>query len=148
LVGGRHLALLAAMAASAGCAKKKIECFDVTAENNSAGTRAVFEARRCQGGGVTWEAILRVLMDRRGSVEAVEDLTPGWTGAVYTLNGHTRFSLDAEGSAVQLCADDPGLVAGIRREYERLNSAGPELKRVMERASADDLECDGRRKDD
>jgi len=58
---GRLLALLAVIAAAGGCTKKKIECFEVAARDNSAGTRAAFEARHCQGGGETWSGILEAL---------------------------------------------------------------------------------------
>ena len=95
------------------CAKNKPHaCFEVAAGANSASTRAVFAERKCQGGGVTWAALLQVLADRRGQVEAVETATPGWTGAVYTLGG-ARFSLDDEGDTVQFCADDPALHYGL-----------------------------------
>jgi hypothetical protein len=137
-----RLALVAAIAAaSIGCTKKKIECFEVSVADNSPGTRAVFEARHCQGGGETWGAILHVLAARRGRVDPIEFETPGWTGAVYALAGGSRFSIDGEGDAVRFCADDPGLVGGIRRDVQRVNGAAAELKQAMAGATALELEC-------
>src|SRR5258705_6968150 len=106
-----------------GCPKKaahSIECFDVTANRNSPPARAVFASRHCQGGGVTWGALLRVLARRVGTVEPVLDVAPGWTGGVYTLDGATRFSVDDEGSAARFCSDDPELVKKLREAYPRL----------------------------
>jgi hypothetical protein len=126
-----------------GCPKKKPipQCFDVVAGKNSAGTRAVFDARHCQEGGVTWGAILSVLAERRGRVEPVEEETPGWGGGVYTLNGQTRFSIDDEGDAAQFCSDDPSLLAAMRGDYNRLNGNADELKRAMAATTALALEC-------
>lgn len=139
---GARFALVAAIAvASIGCAKKKAECFNVTVGDNSPGTRAVFAARHCQGGGETWAAILYVLAARRGQVDPIEVATPGWTGAVYTFRGGTRFSIDSEGDAALFCSDDPGLVVGMRRDVQRVNGAAGELKLAMAGATALELEC-------
>lgn len=94
-----------------GCTKKeaskRINCFDVRVGDNSPGTIAIFFARRCQAGGVTWAPLLDVLVRRRGSVAVVNDTAPGWTGGVYTLNGSTRFSIDDPQRDVPgLCACD------------------------------------------
>src|SRR3954463_14675969 len=70
---------------SAG-ASQKAQCFSVTAEANSPSTRALFEAKHCQGGGVTWAALLNVLVRRRGATRAVEQPTPDWTGDVQVLS--------------------------------------------------------------
>jgi hypothetical protein len=145
VVGGRLVALAAVIAAIGGCAKKKIACFDVAARDNSAGTRALFEARHCQGGGETWGGILEALAQRRGRVEVVPDQVPGFTGGVYMLDSRARFSIDGEGDAVSFCADDPALLAAMRGEYKRLNAARGELERAMTDATALGLvlECDG-----
>jgi hypothetical protein len=141
---GRLIALLAVIAAAGGCSKKKIECFEVAARDNSAGTRAAFEARHCQGGGETWSGILEALAQRRGRVEVVPDEVPGFTGAVYMLGSRARFSIDGEGDAVAFCADDPVLLAAMRGEYKRLNNARADLERTMADATALglELECD------
>jgi hypothetical protein len=59
--------------------------------NNSPSTRAVFKARHCQGGGVTWTAILYVLARRMSRVAPVFKATPQWNGDLFTLNGERRF---------------------------------------------------------
>jgi hypothetical protein len=63
------------------CAKQtpidQVECFDVSAGDNSEQTRAVFGSRHCQGGGVTWAALLDVLARRRGHVEPIDEVAPG-----------------------------------------------------------------------
>jgi len=133
-VGGRLFALVAVIAAAGSCAKKKVECFDVATGDNSAGTRAVFEARHCQGGGETWGGILEALAARRGRVDVVPDQVPGFTGAVYMLNSRARFSIDGEGDAVRFCADDPALLAAMRAEHQRLNASREELGRAMAEA--------------
>jgi hypothetical protein len=142
VVDVRRLALLAAVAAIGGCAKKKIACFDVAARDNSAATEAVFEARNCQGGGETWSGILHVLAARRGRVESVPDQVPGFSGGVYMLNSRARFSIDGEGEVARFCADDPGLLAAMRADYQRLNTDAAELKRAMAGAKALEIECD------
>jgi len=143
-VRARRIALLALVVACVGCPKKQAaqrECFNVVVSDNSKGTEALFASRHCQGGGVTWGALLHVLAARMGRVEAVEDVTPGWTGGVYTMNGRTRFSIDDEGDAAQFCAAGPILVAEMRRAYERLNHDAGELKRAMAETTALQLEC-------
>lgn len=118
-----------------------VACFDVTAADNSPGTRQVFAARRCQGGRVTWAGILDVLAARQGHVEPVTAPTPGWTGAVYTLGRRARFSIDDESGAARFCADDPELLAAVRREVARLNASPDALTRAMSEANALALEC-------
>jgi hypothetical protein len=137
--------------AGLGCPKKAVPpspraaappaCFEVTAADNSPQTREVFAARRCQGGGATWAGILDVLAARQGHVEPVTAPTPGWAGAVYTLNRRTRFSIDDESGAARFCADDRQLLATMRREVARLNAAPDALTRAMGQASALALEC-------
>src|SRR6185437_8817932 len=137
--------------AGLGCPKKAVPpspraaapaaCFEVTAADNSPKTRELFAARRCQGGGVTWAGILDVLAARQGHVEPVTAPTPGWAGAVYTLNRRTRFSIDDESGAARFCADDRQLLATMRREVARLNAAPDALTRAMGQASALALEC-------
>jgi len=144
VVGGRLVALVVAIAATSACAKKKVECFGVAAGENSAGTRAVFEARHCQGGGETWGGILETLAQRRGRVDVVPDQVEGFTGAVYMLDSRTRFSIDGEGDAVAFCTDAPALLAAMRVEYKRLNAARGDLERAMAEAKSlgIELECD------
>jgi hypothetical protein len=137
----RAIALVIVAACAPAAAGPPIECFDATATHNSRQTRAVFAARHCQGGGVTWAPILGALARRQGSVAPVRDQTPGWTGAVYTLNGGTRFSVDEEGDAARFCAADRGLTTSVRRAYERLNADAGELRRAMTEASALEMEC-------
>ena len=71
----------------------------------------------------------------------VNEPLPGWTGGVYTLDGHTRFSVDDEADAAQFCSDGPVLVAAMRREVARLNGDASELARAMGEAKASELEC-------
>jgi hypothetical protein len=147
VVVGRTFVLLALLSAGVACGKRSpsapapIACFDVTAQQNSPGTLAVFEARKCQGGGVTWGAILEVVAARQGRVRPVDELLPGWTGGVYLLDDGTRFSLDDEGDAVRFCSDGPALFATMRREIAHLNGDGRALAQAMGAAKALALEC-------
>lgn len=139
------LTTLLAVLPQVGCRKppapERITCFDARVAQNSEQTRQVFSARRCQGGGVTWAALLDVLARRRGSVSPLDAPAPGWTGAVYTLNGQTRFSIDEEGDGARFCAGTAELSASIRRDYQRLNEDPAELRRAMSEASALAMEC-------
>jgi len=114
------------------------------AANNSPSTRAVFEAKKCQGGGVTWAGLLNVLVQRRGSSRAVAEVTPGWTGDVRTLSwdgGIARFAIDDEGDTARFCADSALLVSDIQNEVKRLNTEPAELERTMKEANPLALEC-------
>jgi hypothetical protein len=143
----RGVVLLAVLALGAACPKRHppesrhIDCFDVTATANSPGTRALFEKRRCQGGGVTWSALLQVVAARQGRVASIEEPVPGWTGDVSTLDGRARFSVDDEGDAARFCADDAALLATVRAQLAHLNSDARELARAMGEAKAYELEC-------
>src|SRR5579871_216831 len=106
-------------------------CSDVTSSQNSPGTQKVFAARHCQGGGVTWDALLEVLAARQGVVESVDVPPAGWTGEVSILDGATLFSIDDEGDAARFCAASPELVATMRREVARLNTDADALTRTM-----------------
>jgi len=120
------------------------QCFTVTAEANSPSTLTLFEAKRCQGGGVTWAAILNVLVRRRGSTRAVMEATPGWSGDVQILSGRagaTRVSIDDEGSAALFCSDSAALLKEVRSETKRLNESSAELARAMAEADPTALEC-------
>lgn len=119
----------------------QIGCFEVKAADNGPGTRALFEKRRCQGGGVTWSALLDVIAARQGRVAPIEEPLPGWTGAVYTLNGQARFSVDDEGDAARFCSDQQALLTNVRAAVARLNADARELGRAMGQAKAFDLEC-------
>jgi hypothetical protein len=116
-------------------------CMDVTAGHNTAQTHAVFAARHCQGGGVTWAGLLHTLVRRRGSTAALEKPMPGWTGDVQVLNGRTMVSIDDEGDAARLCSTDVVLVETIRVDYERLNRDREALLHAMDDSSALKLEC-------
>lgn len=119
-------------------------CFSVTAEGSSSSTRSLFEARRCQGGGVTWAAILNALVHRRGKTHAVEQPTPGWSGEVQLLSwkrGTARFAIDDEGEAALFCTDAPDLLNDIRSEAARTNESASELARAMAEADPEALEC-------
>lgn len=134
---------IACLAGLCSCAKptpRAPRCFDVTTGQNSPPTRAEFDTRQCQGGGVTWGALLRVLVDRRGRVTVPEAPSPGMTGEVLLLDGQ-RLSIDEEGDAARFCADDPKLVASIRADVDRLNHGRDELRRAMAEADALALEC-------
>src|SRR4051812_4917576 len=80
----------------AACAKKRVACFDATPDTTSGEARALFAARHCQGGGVTWGAIL---------------------GALAHRHGKARFTVDDEADAARFCSDDAQLVAAVRRDY-------------------------------
>lgn len=121
-------------------------CFSVVAEDDSPSTRALFEKKQCQGGGVTWAAILHVLLRRRGPSQAVEEATPGWTGDVRMLSwsgGPTRVAMDDEGDAVLFCTDSQRLLDEIRNDVKRLNARRLELERAMGEADPTALECSG-----
>ena len=130
-----------------GCPKKDSprKCIDVTAENNSATTTALFSARDCQGGGVTWAALLNVLTRRHGKV-APAQAPPGagWTGDVQSLSsadGLALFAIDEEGDAARFCTNSPGLLEVMRRETALLNQDPAALFRAMSEAVPRDLEC-------
>lgn len=133
--------VVVAACGTTACAKKRIACFSATSADTSAQARALFDARHCQGGGVTWAPILEALVRRHGNVVPVDEPTAGWTGSLFTLDGKTRFSIDDEADAAQLCSDDAQLVAAIRREHAALNRDVAELRRVMAQASAAEMEC-------
>jgi hypothetical protein len=133
--------LLAGAVALTGCPKARIDCFDVTSRKNSPQTRALFQERQCQGGGVTWGPILHVLARRVGPFEEVPDPGPGWTGGVYAMLGVSRFSIDDEGDAARVCADDARLLARLRGEYEKANGDVEALRRAMNEAPAYQMEC-------
>ena len=143
---GRVFLLLGLLEA---CATKKpsppvgrpVSCFEVKARDNSPSTQAVFAARHCQGGGVTWAGILRALVRRWGHVKPLPGPSAGFTGDVNTLNGGTRFSIDDEGDTALFCADDPGLVTSLRQETARLNGAASHLRGALAEGSALDMEC-------
>jgi hypothetical protein len=134
--------LLVAVAAgsAAGSPQRRIECFSATAASTSSQARARFAARHCQGGGVTWAPILEALARRHARVVAVDEATPGWTGAVFT-DGKMRFSVDDEADAARFCSDDGKLLAAVRRDYATVNANAEELRRVMAQASALEMEC-------
>ena len=140
------------MAVLVGCARRtpptpdesRPRCFDVVVGDNSPSTRRVFGAKRCQGGGVTWAAIIEVLVQRRGPSKAVETETPGWTGDVRALSwkGKTvRVAIDDEGDSARLCSDSDQVLAEVRSDVARLNASAAELERAMSEANPLALEC-------
>ena len=158
----RLVALALVIATASGCQKKATpvatpapsagspaalstpRCFSVRADKNSEATRAVFEEKHCQGGGVTWAAIVRVLLQRRGSSEPVLEPTPGWSGDVHTLTwdgGRTRWSLDDEADAALFCADSERLVKEVEAQAKALNSEKAALEDAMAAANPLELEC-------
>lgn len=108
----------------AGCTKKPAprSCMDVTTVTTSASTRAIFEQRQCQGGGVTWAGILRVLAKREGSLEP-------------------EFTLDDEADAARFCGPS-SLVEKLRGEVVRLNADPKALELAMAETTAEELECE------
>jgi hypothetical protein len=159
--GKRLMELALVIAMASGCQKKPTpvapapssgstaplsapRCFSVRADQNSAVTRAVFDEKHCQGGGVTWAAIVRVLLQRRGRSEPVLEPTPGWSGYVYTLTwdgGNTRWSLDDEGDGALFCADSARLVKEVEAQLKTLNSEKAALEDAMAAADPRELEC-------
>jgi hypothetical protein len=97
-------------------------CFDVAAEDNTAATNKVFEARQCQGGGVTWAALVHVVAKRAGAPKA-------------------SYSVDDEGDAAQVCSKDAALLKKLREGLKRLNQSADELRKAMTETSARELEC-------
>jgi hypothetical protein len=132
--------VVVAAGSAAGAPKKGVGCFSATSASTSVKARALFAARHCQGGGVTWAPILEALARRHVRVVPVDEPTPGWTGAVFT-NGKTRFSVDDEADAALFCSDDSKLLAAVRRDYAMVNANAEELQRVMAQASALEMEC-------
>jgi hypothetical protein len=114
------IAVVVAACGASASAKKRVACFDATPDHTSPQARALFEARHCQGGGVTWAAILEALARRHGKA---------------------RFTVDDEADAARFCSDDAQLLAAVRRDYATVNRDAGELRRVMAQASADELEC-------
>lgn len=121
------IALLAACSGKpspAPAATSAPSCFDVAVEDNTPGTQAVFDEHHCQGGGVTWGALLRVLVARHA------EIAPG------------TIHIDEEGDAAQLCA--PASTARtLHADYQRLNHDPVDLARAMAASSTRELECDG-----
>jgi hypothetical protein len=89
-------------------------CVDVVAFDNSPGTNAVFQRRRCQGGGVTWGAILAA--------------------------AHPGLAHADEGDAVRVCGAQ-GDVDAVRTTYARLNADAVALEAAMNATSALLMEC-------
>jgi hypothetical protein len=134
-------AALALLVLLAGCTKKASprDCFDVTTAITSKSTREVFERRACQGGGVTWAAIIGVLTRREGTPELAAET--GWTGDVKAMQGGL-FSIDEEGDAARFCTNVPVLFERIRAEVRRLNGDPKALEEAMSETTALALECE------
>ncbi len=119
-------------------------CFVIEASANSTGTSHVFARRHLQGGGPTWEAIMRRVVTRRLTVVTV-DATPtadapqfGRHFAVRQGRKSTWVLLDDEGDAATVCAGDAGVRDLLRAEYERLNGSASALRRMV--GHGDDIE--------
>jgi hypothetical protein len=139
-----RVSALLGVVAVLGCAKPTPEtkaCFTLRPHQNSASTRAVFAERRCQGGGVTWAELLRVLSKRRGRIEPVVEPAARWSGEVARLDGTTLFSIDEEGDAARFCTADPTLLRQVRADVEALNADAAALGAAMSEASPLGLEC-------
>jgi hypothetical protein len=119
-----NLAFVILFASGDLAAAPRQACFDIVgSRDNSRGTQSLFDARHCQGGGVTWGGIIRAVAKRRGVEES------------------ERFTIDDEADAVRICADDRKLVQALKADYTRLNKDAAELARTMNEASALDMEC-------
>ncbi|MFO0599828.1 MAG: hypothetical protein U0228_31255 [Myxococcaceae bacterium] len=138
----RFAAVLLLATLSLGCTKKPApkRCFDVTVATTSKTSREVFAKAGCQGGGVTWAAILTTLADREGPSTA----TAGeeWTGDVRAREGGI-FSIDEEGDASRFCSNEPAFLARIESEWKRINADPAALRAVMKDTSAEEMECEG-----
>ena len=104
----------------AACSKHERQCFTVAVDDNSEQTNALFEARDCQGGGVTWAGLLTQFARQRGS---------------------TRFTIDEEGDAAQFCTDAKDLHDAARAEVARLNADLKALRAALDSADALEVEC-------
>lgn len=143
----RRLAIpIIALLGACTCSKRSpapssIACFDTPSTSTSAGARAIFDERHCQGGGVTWAALIRTLVGRRGKVEPLEGPAPEFTGDVSMLDGRARFSIDDEADDARFCTDDPNLLSAVRADYERLNTDANLLRKAMSETPHLDMEC-------
>ncbi len=120
---------------------KRPRCFDVLAVQNSAATQAEFQTRQCQAGGVTWAALVRVVLQRRGKITVDHTGASDMTGDVLNLEGQGRFSIDDEGDAARFCADAPALVSLVQADIDRLNHDLAALRGAMNEADPVALEC-------
>ncbi|MDP3154740.1 MAG: hypothetical protein Q8N23_18830 [Archangium sp.] len=136
------ISTLAVLLTLTNCAKKAAPraCFDVTTRTTSQTTREVFTRRGCQGGGVTWAGILRVLVNREGSPQPA--MESGWTGDVKAMNGGL-LSIDEEGDGARFCTTLPALLDRVRGEVDRLNADPKALEKAMGETTALELECEG-----
>jgi hypothetical protein len=138
-------------AVSASCTQEpaqsgKPSCFTIEVTANSAGTTQLFNARQCQGGGVTWAAILHRLAAHQGRVG--EALIPpprgtlGYARSIQVRGVTTWYAVDDEGDAASLCTGDPALLKSIVAHYQRLNASREQLASEMQQIPAEELECD------
>ena len=137
--------LLGVTAPAASAQSAKPSCFTVQASANSAGTSQLFKSRQCQGGGVTWAAILHRLAAHQGKVGG--SLNPAPKGAVgdarsIQLRGTTTwYSVDAEADAALLCSGEAALLTSIVKHYQRLNGSPELLSKEMQQIPAEQMEC-------
>ena len=123
----------------------KPSCFTVQGSANSAGTTQLFKARQCQGGGVTWSAILHRLAAHEGTVGASLNRTPkgavGYARSIQFRGTTTWYSVDDEADAALLCAGDAALLKAIADHYQRLNASPALLSSGMQHIPAQQMEC-------
>ncbi len=133
-----------AAASKAPTVARKPLCFDVVASTNSSSTQAVFRAKKCQGGGVTWSGLLGVLVDRRGDSQSAGADTAGWTGDVRELtwkNSSVRVGIDDEADAARFCTDSQALLDAIQSDVRELNVDAAKLEGAMAQAHPLASEC-------
>jgi hypothetical protein len=123
----------------------KPSCFTVEASANSAGTTQLFKSRQCQGGGVTWSAVLHRLAAQQGRVGGALNPTPkgalGDARSIQVGGTTTWYSVDDEADAALLCAGDTVLLNAIVNHYQRLNGSPELLSREMQQIPAEQMEC-------
>ena len=139
------LFLLGVTASLASAQSIRPSCFTVQASANSAGTTQLFKSRQCQGGGVTWSAILHRLAAHQGKVGGPLNPTPkgavGDARSIRVRGTTTWYSVDDEADAALLCAGDNVLLKSIVNYYQRLNGSRDLLSSEMRQIPAEQMEC-------
>ena len=133
------------LAAVVSAASAQPSCFTVQASANSAETSQIFKSRQCQGGGVTWSAILHRLAAHQGTVGGPLSQTPkgavGDARSIQIRGTTTWYSVDDEADAALLCAGDAVLLKSIVDHYQRLNASRDLLSGQMRQIPAEEMEC-------
>jgi len=137
--------ILGAGVSTASAQNAKPSCFTVQTSANSVGTTQLFKSKQCQGGGVTWAAILHRLAAYHGKVGGpLNPAPPGAIGDVRSIRvgGTTMwYSVDDEADAALLCSGNEVLLKSIVNRYQRLNASRDLLSREMQRIPAHEMEC-------